>query len=227
MISLHTIGMFLMCMLFLAPHGAAQNLARYRDFEFGMSVVSVAKQAQTDPAAVKTIHDLPELIQTLQWNQPLSRTSSRMDSVWSMRFDFYDDELFRIVTLYDTQQIQGLTTDDLIEAISMLYGPHSTPDATIVVSASAGYEDAQKVLARWEDEDNTYSLFRSSYSGGFGLVATAKRLSLLAAASIRESQRLEALAAPQLESERRHKQEEDRQALEEKARLISKPKFRP
>jgi hypothetical protein len=186
----------------------------------------VPRTYQTDPAGVKTIYDLPDLIQTLQWNQPASRTSSRMDSVRSMRFDFYNDELFRIVTTYDTQQIQGLTIDDLIEAISLLYGPHSTPEATVVVSAAAGYEGTQKILARWEDEDNTYSLFRSSYGGGFGLVA-AKRLSLLATVSIRESQRLEALAAPRLESERRQKQEEDRRALDEKARLMNKPKFRP
>jgi len=227
MISRYKVGMFVICILLLVPFGAAQNFARYRDFEFGMSAVSVAKQAQTDPAGVKTIYDLPDLIQTLQWNQPASRTSSRMDSVRSMRFDFYNDELFRIVTTYEAQQIQGLTTDDLIDAISLLYGPHSTPDATVVVSAAAGYEDAQRVLARWEDEDNTYSLFRSSYGAGFGLVAAAKRLSLLATVSIRESQRLEALAAPRLESERRQKQEDDRRALDEKARLINKPKFRP
>jgi hypothetical protein len=226
MISSYRLGMFVVCVAFLAPVGVAQNLARYRDFEFGMSVVSVAKQAQTDPAGAKTIHDLPQLIQTLQWYQPFD-ASAKMDSVRSMRFDFYNDQLFRIVTMYDSQQIQGLTTEDLIEAISVLYGLHSSPEATVVVSGSAGYEDNQKVLARWENEDDTYNLFRSSYGSGFGLVASSKRLSLVATLSIRESERLEALAAPRLESERRQKQEEDRRALDDKARLISKPKFRP
>jgi hypothetical protein len=228
MARLHGLGMFVACIILLAPLGAAQNLGRYRDFEFGMSVDSVAKQTQSPPASIRTVHTMPDLIQTLQWDRPSRFSSStEADPVRGIRFHFYNNQLFKIVAIYDNRQLEGMTADDLIEAISKIYGPSSRPDESVVVSAYAGYEDRQKVLARWESGENTYSLYRSSYGGEFGLVADTKKLEGLAAESIREAQRLEVLAAPQREIERRQKEVEDRRVAEEKARSVNKPNFRP
>ena len=58
-------------------------------------------------------------------------------------------------------------------------------------------------------------------------MAFSKRLELMASAASQEADRLDKLEAPARERERQKKQEEDEQALQEKARLISKPKFRP
>src|SRR5688572_6243156 len=164
MTGLRRFGIFMVCIAFLAPRGAAQNFSRYREFEFGMSVASVAKQTETDAASAKTVHTLPGLVQTLQWYQhgafsPLAA----LDPVRSIRFDFYDDQLFKIVANYGAKQLEGLTGDDLIEGISKVYGPASTPVATILVSPYKGYEDRQKVIARWENGETTYSLFHNSY----------------------------------------------------------------
>lgn len=171
----------------------------------------------------------PALIQKLQWEQyGYSNVAAKADSLRNIRFDFYNDELFRMVVTYDPAGTEGLTTDDMIEAISALYGPATMPERTIAVSGSAAYyEDNQKVLACWEDAQYSYNLFRSPYGNAFGLVAFSRKLDLMASDSSREGDRLDKLEAPGKELARQTKQEEDKRAAQEKARLISKPRFRP
>ena len=86
---------------------------------------------------------------------------------------------------------------------------------------------ARARLARWENAQYSYNLFRASYGMSFGLVAFSKRLESMASAASREADRLDRLEAPARETERQKKQDEDAQASQEKARLISKPRFRP
>ena len=132
-----------------------------------------------------------------------------------------------MVVTYDPVGTEGLTTDDMVEAISGFYGPATKPERTIAVSPSAVYEDNQKVLACWEDAQYSYSLFRAVYGNAFGLVAFSKKLDLVASDSSREADRLDKLEAPARELAQQVKQEEDKRVAQEKARLISKPKFRP
>jgi hypothetical protein len=220
--------MSVLCIAICASLGAAQDLSKYRDFEFGMSIESVAKLAAVNPSGAKTIHQRPELIQKLDWEvRRYFDTSPNVDSVRSIRFDFYNSELFKIVVTYDTAQTSGLTTDDLVESLSALYGPAIKPETSINVSGFQTYNDSQPVLARWENSQYSYNLFRSSYGMSFGLVAFSKSLEVLASATNREAERLDKLEAPARESALQKKQEEDRQASQEKARLISKPRFRP
>ena len=67
-----------------------------------------------------------------------------------------------MVVTYDPAGTLGLTTDDMIEAISALYGLATRPESTIAVSTSVVYEDNEKVLACWEDAQYSYNLFRAS-----------------------------------------------------------------
>jgi hypothetical protein len=212
-----------------AQLGAAQDLGKYRDFQFGMSLESVAKQIHVNASEAKTNYQRPALIQTLQWEQlGYSNLAAKADSLRNVRFDFYNGELSKMVVTYDPVGTEGLTTDDMIDAISAMYGPATTPERTIAVSGSAAYyENKQKVLACWEDEQYSYNLFRSPYGNAFGLVAFSKKLDLMASDSSREADRLDKLEAPGKELARQMKQEEDKRAAQEKARLISKPKFRP
>jgi hypothetical protein len=120
-----------------------------------------------------------------------------------------------------------MTADDLIEAVSKIYGASNKPDDSVVISAYTEYEERQKVLARWENSENSVSLFQSSYGGGFGLVVFSKRLEMIAAGSIREARRLEAVAAPQREADRLQKESDNRRVREEKARSVNRPNFRP
>ena len=129
--------------------------------------------------------------------------------------------------MYATKQLEGMSSDDLVEAISKTYGPPTKPGGIVVVSSYADYEDEQKVLARWENGENTYSLFRSSYRDEFGLVAYSKKIETVARASILEARRLETAAAPQREADRQQKALENQRVAEEKARALNIPNFRP
>lgn len=230
MISLQRFGVLVACLLFLAPQGSAQDLTRYRDFEFGMTVDSVVKLTKSEPSSMKTLYTKPELIQTLQWDRKdyfSPFPSDATDPVRNIRFDFYEDHLFRIVAVYATKQLEGMSQDDLVEAISKTYGPPTMPGGSVVVSSYSDYEDQQKVLARWENGEHTYSLFRSSYRGEFGLVAYSKQVETIATGSILEARRLETAAAPQREVDRQQKESENRRVAEAKARSLNMPNFRP
>jgi hypothetical protein len=229
MISPRTLLTSLFFVAVFSSLGTAQDLARYRDFQFGMSLESVAKQTNMDAAAAKTIHQRPAVIQTLQWDQSsYSDRAAKDRSLRSIRFDFYNGELSKMIVTYDPVRTDGLTTDDMIEAISAIYGPATKPEKTVAVSTSSMYVvDNEKVLACWEDAQYSYSLFRSSYGNAFGLYAVSKKLDLMASDSGREADRLDKLEAPEKERAQQMKQEEDKRAAQEKARLISKPNFRP
>jgi alkylhydroperoxidase/carboxymuconolactone decarboxylase family protein YurZ len=228
MISFRTLATSVSFATLFASVGGAQDLAKYRDFQFGMSLESVAKQIHLNASAAKLTHQRPAVIQTLQWDQLSNPDVSAKDrSLRSIHFDFYNDELSRMVVMYDPAGTAGLTTEDMIEAISAIYGPATNPKTTIAVSVFSQYEDNQKVLACWEDAQYSYNLFRSPYGNTFGLIAISKKLDLLASDSSREADRLDKLEAPGRELARQAKQEEDKRAAQEKARLISKPTFRP
>ena len=230
MISLQRFGKLVACLVLLQPQGSAQDLARYRDFEFGMTLDSVVKRTKSEPSSMKTLYTKPELIQTLQWNRqdyfsPVPPDAT--DPVRSIRFDFYEDRLFRIVAVYATKQLEGMSADDLVEAISKTYGPPTKPGGSVVVSSYADYEDEQKVLARWENGEITYCLFRSSYRDEFGLVAYSQKIETMARGSILEARRMETAAAPQREADRQQKEVENQRVAEEKARSVNIPNFRP
>ena len=207
--------------------GTAQDLSKYRDFQFGMRLESVAKQIHMNASAAKTTHQRPAVIQTLQWDQSYSAPAAEDRSLRSIRFDFYNGELFKMVVAYDPVGTEGLTTEDMVEAISAIYGPATNPERTIAVSAFSAYQDNQKVLACWEDAQYSYNLFRSPYGNAFGLIAISKQFDLVAADASREAERLDKQEAPAKEVARQMKQEDDKRAAQEKARLISRPKFRP
>jgi hypothetical protein len=226
MITFRTILKASLCALLLSCTGIAQDLSKYRDFQFGMSPEAAATQMQMSPSAIRTTYHRPALIQTFQWDKPgYSETETKNQSLRSIRFDFYNGELSKIVVIYDPARTNGLTTDDMVEAISGLYGPAAKPDRTIAVSAV--YADNQTVLASWEDALYSYNLFRSGYGNAFGLVAFSKKLDEMASVSIREADRLDKLEAPERERALQLKQDADRRAAQEKARLASKPSFRP
>ena len=227
MISFRTLATSLLSAALFCSIGTAEDLAKYRDFQFGMSLASVANQTHLDASAAKIIHQRPALIQTLQWDQSYSDQPAKDKSLRSIRFSFYNGELFRMVISYDTAATGGLTTDDMIEAISAIYGQATTPEKTIPVSTFSAYEDNQKVLGCWEDAQYSYNLFRFPFGNVFGLIAVSKKLDLMASESSREADRLDKLEAPQRELALRIKQEEEHRTAEEKARLVSKPKFRP
>jgi len=230
MLSSRTFLISVVCFAFSSAVGIAQDLSKYRDFQFGMKLDSVAQQVQMKPADARTRHDRPALIQTLEWNQVgYSESAIKDASVRTIRFDFYNGELSKMVVTYNPVETNGLTAEDIIEAISTKYGPATTPGDSVSVptSDSTTYEDQEKVLARWDNEQYSYNLYRSSYGSTFGLVAFSKMLDLLARNASRESDRLDKLEAPAKELAQQKKRVDDARSAQQAARSMNKPKFHP
>src|SRR4029453_4294989 len=125
-------------------------LISFRTMAFSVlcSIESAANLAAMNPSAAKTVLQRPEMIPKLDWDvHGYFDTSPNADSVRNIRFDFYNGELFKIVVTYDTAQTNGLTTDDLVESLSALYGPAGKPETSIIVSDFQAYNDSQQVLA--------------------------------------------------------------------------------
>src|SRR4030095_8267741 len=106
---------------FSAPLQYSQDLSMYREFQFGTSLLAVAKQAHLKPSEARVIHQCPALIQELMWNaRTYSAPPSQADSVRDILFSFYNGELFRIVVTYDKDRTEGMTAEDLVEAVSVI-----------------------------------------------------------------------------------------------------------
>lgn len=72
-------------------------------------------------------------------------------------FTFCNGELFRIAVNYDRDETEGLTTKDLIEAISAKYGKATRPASTGIARPSSRlYDDGERVIARWEDAQYSF-----------------------------------------------------------------------
>jgi hypothetical protein len=212
-----------------APLTYTKDLSGYREFQFGMNLLAVAKQADLKPSEARVVHHRPALIQELEWRPQRARGASpEADSVKEVLFSFYNGELFRILINYDQLKTEGLTDGDMVEAISAKYGIATRPAGKIILFSSFHvYNDSENVIARWEDPQYSFNLFRSSYQPTFGLLVFSKRLDGLAVAAIAEAMRLDDQEAPERELERQRKQEEERHAAQEKARPTNKAAFRP
>ena len=210
-----------------APLIDTHDLSRYREFQFGKGLPAIAKEAGLESSEAKVIHRRPALIQELNWQPQLSLPSSQADPVRAIFFSFYNGELFRIVVNYDRYKTEGLTTEDVVDALSADYGTATTPAAEVIFSSSQVYNDSEVVIARWEDSQYSFNLFRSSYQPTFGMIAFSKPLDALARAAVAEAIRLDEQEAPQREIERQKEEDAKDRAGQEKARLANRPNFRP
>lgn len=215
---------------FAASSMRAQDLSSYRQFRLESDLVFIAKQTGMTPSDAKTIHDRPALIQELAWypNRTLGASTRTPDSVEELRFSFYNGELFQIVIRYDRDRTKGLTEADLIEAISAKHGATAnSAGKTITFSSSQVYNDKETVIARWEDAQYSFNLYRSSYQPTFGMVVFSKRLDILARAAVATAIQLDEQEAPQREVDRQNAAARENRISSEKARVINKPSFLP
>ncbi|MDR3677956.1 MAG: hypothetical protein P4N24_20915 [Acidobacteriota bacterium] len=211
-----------------APGMGALDLSHYRNFQFGETLPALAKQTGLELSGVRLIHERPAVIQELEFPIWLAGVSSpRTDPVKTILFSFYNGELFRIIVNYDQNETEGLTTEDMIEAISAQYGTATKPAGTeIAFSSTQVYNDSEVVIARWEDAQYSFNLYRSGYQPTFGMIAFSKKLDALARAATAEAIRLDAQSAPQREMQRQQREDEKNRELLEKARQENKSNFR-
>ncbi len=204
----------------------AGDLSKYRDFRFGADLPAVAKLIDVSPSQAKVIHSRPALIQELEWRPQSPGPSPKAESAEGVVFTFYNGTLFRIAVKYDRYAVEGLTTEDFVDAISAIYGPPAALPAQ-VKPVKEHYGDPEETVARWEDPQYRFSLVRSSYGPGYSLVGTLKSLEAPVQAAGVEAKRLDDLEAPQRDAARIAAEQKTRADTLEKARVVNKPKFRP
>jgi hypothetical protein len=209
-----------------AGAAAAGDLSRYRDFQFGTDLPTVAGQVGASVSQAKTIYSRPALVQELEWRPQSLGASVQKESANEVVFSFYNSQLYRIEVKYDRYEIEGLTSEDIVEAVSSIYGP-TAKLAAAPAPTENHYGDKEQVVARWQDSQYRFELIRSSYGLGFGLVGVLTRLEAPAQAAIAEAQRLDIEEAPQRDAARQASEQEAVKAKLEKSRLVNKPRFRP
>ena len=203
----------------------ADDLSKYRPFQFGMDLARAAEAGGMHVSDAKAIHRRPALIQELTWRPERSQLFSISDPVTDVVLSFYNGELFRMAVEYDRYKTRGMTTADLTEAISAIYGTAVLPVDEIAVASSL--RGNMNVVARWEDSQYLCDLLHPTDEPVFYFILASKRLDAMARSAIVEAVRLDAEQAPQREIDDRNKQEQDRLLQLENARDANKPKFRP
>jgi hypothetical protein len=206
--------------LLSAPLIYGQDLSKYRNVSLGASLAQVSKQIGANSSGPSLIHERPAVIQELtSWSMSSSlRSSEQSDPAPRMLFGFYNGELYRIEVTYDQRATAGLTDEDMVEAVSALYGTATQPATEIYSPMKTSEGSKEKVIARWEGSQNSVSLFRSSSLEYFGLILLSKRVDAEAEAAIIESAKLDKEEAPQKEAEQ-HKKEADSLELERQSSL--------
>ena len=218
------ITLFLILLSASVIHG--QDLSKYRNLSFGMSLAELSKQVDSQPLQTRLIHSRPAVILEMTWWPKGTSSASpvQAEPVWQVLFTFYNGELCRILATYDRQATQGLTAEDMVQAISAQYGTAVSPIAEISFPTNELYRSTEKVIARWEDSQYSINLFHSSLLNTFGLVMFSKRLDPLARAATIESIKLEAQEDDaQKEIERRGKETDNLGLSRQKNRKTFRP----
>jgi hypothetical protein len=214
---------FLAFILLSTPIISGQDLSKYRNFSLGTSLAAVSKQIGAGSQQANLIHQSPAVIQELTyWPVDTSYSSVQAEPVSQILFSFYNGVLYRILVTYDKSAIEGLTDDDMVKAISARYGTGARLYPEIDFQSNDVYASQEKVVARWEDSQNSVNLL-SSNMNSFQLAVFSKRLNTQAEASIVESVKLEKEQAPQKEIDRQKKETDDLEA----SRLKNQRTFRP
>ena len=217
------------CLFFLtlaiAP-ASAQDVAGYREFSLGSSVASVVELSGSRAAEVRTLHERPSLLQELLWRPRYTagRALPDVDPVREAIFSFSGDRLYRITVYYDRTRTAGLTHDDLVLALSDIYGP---PAATTRSERRDRFEpsEAATLIAFWERGDTMVSLYWSDARAGYGLRVISQQGESEARLAMAEAVATDEREAPAREAARVKKDADDLKAADERARETNKGAF--
>ena len=153
--------------VFSMPLVSAQDRSQYRDYRIGDDLRSIAEQSGVAPPMARIIPPEPAGLQELAWRPHYFRGAARQsDAVARVTFGFYNDQLFRIVIDYDRLRTEGMTEADMVGAISKTYGPPSRRVVPTRAVAERAGQDADLLVAVWEDADYSVTLLRMPDSLG-------------------------------------------------------------
>jgi hypothetical protein len=211
--------------LFLvAPMLGAQELSKYRAFSLGMNVADVVKLSGQKLNDVKTTHLRPLLLQELPWWPPSSGIkSAQPESVERILFSFTNGELYMISVTYTRDATEGLTTADMVTAISSKYGPPTSVQSEIDPAMSALYSLKPTPLASWNNSQYSSDLIRASVSDHFVLNLYSKEVNTQVELATAESVKLDEQERPEKEAGEKKKQADDLEVTRQK----NQKDFRP
>ena len=209
----------LIAVLLCAPWNSllrAADFSIYRSFQLGMSLTEAAKRADRRSVDARTVYKRPALIQEMNWTRPSSGLSgmAKQDPVQKCSRRFYNGRLFQIAS-YDHYQVEGMTAEDLIQAISSLYRTPTRP--LVEIAYHSLYGETAPVLARWEDPQYSYNLVPSREEASFALVLSSKELDTLAQTAILEAARVGCRGGSLERDWKGKKERDDERILLEKA----------
>lgn len=231
MIAARALGVGLVGVMLLAPALHGQATSRYRDYQLGAGLASVSALAGVAATEATVVHQRPAVIQTLEWRRPYPRggEEAKTDSAQKILFSFYQDQLFRMVVDYDRDRTQGMTSADMIQSLSAIYGPIVAPVSKTNRTPTTTQIEAESgtVVARWGNSESSVVLFSSSLASSFRLVVSSIPLEALAQTADTEARRLDEREAPQKELARQKKEADAEEAARQKAREANKATFRP
>ncbi len=207
----------------------AQEPVKYREFQLGSSIASVAALAGIPATEARVIQQRPALLQELEWRPRYStkRSAAQTDPIDRALFAFYDDQLYRVIVDYDPYRTAGVTQDEIVARISEVYGVASMPAFKAGQNAPVLYGEPDRTLASWGSTEYAATLFRVSDRNAFRFVISSSRLAEQARLAVVEAARLDKIDAPLREIAKRQKETDDARAADEKTRRENLPGFRP
>jgi hypothetical protein len=200
------------------------DLSKYRDFSIGTSVSVVLNRTGQKPGEVTAISDRPALIQQITWwPGTLPGVPMHKDAVEHIAFYFFNNALYKISVTYERSATEGLTPDDMVEALSAKYGSPTTVTPQTAPNPIDRYAARREPVASWEDAQYAFSLVRSSFSDDFELVVISKRLNAEAEIATAEAAKLDEQERPQKDAERQKKETTDLELTRQKNQKTFRP----
>jgi hypothetical protein len=215
-------AILLALVLLATPLISGQDLSRYRKFALGTSLTALLKQIGQETRQANLINQSPLIQEVTYWPVEATYSASPAEPASQILFTFYNGALYRIVVSYNQNATEGMTEEDMVQAISAKYGAGMRLYPEIDFPAHDVYAPAEKLFARWDDSETSVSLFHSSLHA-FGLAVFFKGLDAQANAAIAESARLAKEEAPQRELDRQKKEVDDLDVTRQKNKKVFRP----
>jgi len=203
---------------------AGQDLSKYRDFSLGASLATVSNQVSAKPQDIRVLQQEPALLQDLTWwpTQPYE-PAAPSQAIRTVVFSFYNGGLYKIVVSYGVGSTKGLTSEDMVRALSAIYGTAATIIPEKNATNEVVYSTTEETVAAWDDSANSITLSRSPLSNSFQLVVLGKQLNARANLAVASAAQQHLENAPQEEAAREKRTADELEAL----RQTNLKTFRP
>jgi hypothetical protein len=212
--------------LVLPTTAGASDLSEYRGFTLGDPLQVVIDRLQLAASDVKVVHERPT-VQEVTWRptQFVSGRAGETDSLAEMVLTFNEGRLARIRVMYDRARTQGLTDEDLHDAIASVYGVSLL--MPVPPQRSISPPTARQPIGRWEDAKTFVLLWREDYPTRVGLAITSTASELALQEGIEEGLPLHAIQGAATDRVSGTAEAAALQARDEKTRRDNKATFKP